>query len=195
MIVIVGGHSRNIGKTTVAASLIAATPEARWTAVKITQHGHSFCGHGAHQCACAQHEGVVAVDEQTVPDGTDSGRLLGAGAARAYFLRTEQGQLAAAMPAIREIIGASANVLFESNSLMHFLRPDLYLVVVDFSVEDMKDSTRLFVNHADAFVRTGGETPRWPGVSPRWFTRKPILEPGSPELIALVKRGLAQPVR
>jgi hypothetical protein len=40
MLIVVGGLARNIGKTSVAAGLIAAIPEAHGTAPKITQIGH-----------------------------------------------------------------------------------------------------------------------------------------------------------
>jgi molybdopterin-guanine dinucleotide biosynthesis protein len=42
-IVVVGGHSRSVGKTSVVANLIARLPERHWTACKITQFGHGFC--------------------------------------------------------------------------------------------------------------------------------------------------------
>jgi molybdopterin-guanine dinucleotide biosynthesis protein len=38
--VVVGGSSRKAGKTTVICEIIAATREARWTAIKITPHEH-----------------------------------------------------------------------------------------------------------------------------------------------------------
>jgi hypothetical protein len=191
MICVVGGHSRNIGKTTVAASLIAATPEARWTAIKLTQHGHAFCTHGAGSgCACSAHSGPFEVSLQNEPNETDSGRFLSAGSERAYWVRCPQGRLAEAMPALRDLIAQSPNTIIESNSILQFLRPDLYLVVVDFSNLDMKDSTRLFLDRADAFIQTGPGTPQWPGVSPRWFQSKPILAPGSPELIKLLRTRL-----
>ncbi len=43
MLVVVGGNSRNIGKTSVAASIIRGTVELGWTALKITQYGHGRC--------------------------------------------------------------------------------------------------------------------------------------------------------
>ena len=43
MIVVVGGHTRNIGKTSLAAGIVAAFPEMHWTAFKITQFGHGVC--------------------------------------------------------------------------------------------------------------------------------------------------------
>ena len=42
-IVVVGGHSRNVGKTSVVAGLIAALPEFHFAAMKITQYGHGIC--------------------------------------------------------------------------------------------------------------------------------------------------------
>ena len=40
MTVVVGGSSRKAGKTTVMCEIIAATREARWTAIKLTPHAH-----------------------------------------------------------------------------------------------------------------------------------------------------------
>ena len=42
-LLVVGGHTRNIGKTALVVDLIRAFPEAAWTAVKITQYGHGVC--------------------------------------------------------------------------------------------------------------------------------------------------------
>ena len=43
-IVVVGGSSRGVGKTALLCGLIAALPEFRWTAVKITTHDHNQPG-------------------------------------------------------------------------------------------------------------------------------------------------------
>jgi len=40
MVVVVGGHSRNIGKTSVICGIIRALPAWNWTAIKITPHAH-----------------------------------------------------------------------------------------------------------------------------------------------------------
>ncbi len=40
MIVVVGGSSRNVGKTGVMCEIISATREAGWTALKISPHDH-----------------------------------------------------------------------------------------------------------------------------------------------------------
>ena len=53
MLVVVGGHSRNIGKTSVTAGLIRKLRDRQWTALKITQYGNSICAKDAcGQCGC-----------------------------------------------------------------------------------------------------------------------------------------------
>ncbi len=176
MLLVVGGHSRNIGKTSVAAGLIRALPQARWTAVKITQFGHGVCAAEGAACDCTIDPAhPYALTEETRPSRTDSGRFLAAGAARSWWLRTAGGELGHAMPALRRILDTSANAILESNRVLQFLAPDLYVVVLDFAVADMKDSTRLYFDRADAFVLIdrGAERPPWGGIPARWLESKP----------------------
>jgi hypothetical protein len=39
-LVVVGGHTRSIGKTQLVCDIIAAFPKTEWIAGKITQYGH-----------------------------------------------------------------------------------------------------------------------------------------------------------
>src|SRR6201996_4556806 len=107
-IIVVGGHSRNIGKTSVVAGLIAALPEFHWTAMKITQYGHGICSANGEVCAGATADHVWAVTEERNRNGeSDSSRFLVSGAVRSLWVRTRQGMLAQAMPRVRkELAGA-----------------------------------------------------------------------------------------
>ncbi len=175
MIVVVGGHSRNIGKTAVMEGVARALPDLNWTAVKITQHGHGICSSHGKSCDCsggADHP--FALSEESSPNLTDSGRYLAAGAARSFWLRTKQGELAEAMPTLRRIIASSANTLMESNTVLNFLRPDAYIFVLDYAVADIKDSARRFLERADALITLNSGLPApWQGVPERWLTSKP----------------------
>jgi hypothetical protein len=178
-IVVVGGHTRNIGKTSVVAGLIAAMPEMRWTAFKITQFGHGMCSANGEPCDCETAEHTLAISEE-LPGGdrtTDSGRYLAAGAARSFWVRTRQGDLSEAMPRIRKEISQAENVVIESNSIMRFLRPDLYLSVLDPETADFKDSAKYFLDRADAVLVAQGELqhPQWKGVSLKLVAGTPIL--------------------
>ena len=75
-----------------------------------------------------------------------------AGAARAWWVRTEQGRLAEAIPAIRRKLAESQNAILESNSILKFLRPDLYLTVLDPATADFKKSAQEFMDRADAII-------------------------------------------
>ena len=140
-LIVIGGHSRSVGKTSVVAGLISALPEYDWTAVKITQYGHGVCSANGEPCDCATGDHSWAISEEKDRNGdSDTSRFLAAGADRVYWVRTEQGRLAEAMPTLRERIKNAQNVILESNSVLKFLRPDLYLTVLDPSTADFKNS-------------------------------------------------------
>jgi molybdopterin-guanine dinucleotide biosynthesis protein len=186
-IVVIGGHSRNVGKTSVVAGLITALPEFAWTAMKITQFGHGVCSVTSEPCDCALNETEHAwsVDEEhsTAAD-TDTSRFKAAGARHVYWVRTKQGQLALAMPRVREILGEARNVIIESNSVMKFVRPELYLPVLDFATEDFKDSAREFLDRADAVILHANDSdPRWTNISLRPIAGKPVFRITPPEYV------------
>lgn len=197
-LVIVGGHSRNVGKTSVVAGLIAAIPERGWTAVKITQYGHGVCSVNGEACGCAVDEHTFALTEERDPSGkSDTSRFLAAGARRALWVRTKQGRLAEAMPDLRRELTSAGNVIIESNSVMKFLRPDLYLTVLDPATADFKESAREFLDLASAVLLHGpAETaPAWRDVSLKPAAGKPCFHIHPPnyvtnELVEFVTRRL-----
>lgn len=191
MLVVVGGHSRNIGKTTAVERIIGGVPEARWWAFKITQLGHGVCSEAGTACGCAtEMTHPFAIDEERHANASDSGRYLAAGAMRSFWVRTAMGELGHALPELRRLFGEASNVVVESNSLLRFVVPDLYLAVVDFGVADWKDSARLFLNRADALVITGDGS-GWDGIPERWL-EKPRLR--MEEISGFVQARLAAAV-
>jgi len=198
-IVVIGGHTRNIGKTSVVTGLIAALPEMHWTAFKITQFGHGMCSANGEPCDCETAEHTIAISEER-PGGdstTDSGRYLAAGAIRSFWVRTRTGDLAEAMPRIRKEIAQAENVVIESNSILRFLRPDLYLSVLDPATADFKESAKYFLDRADAVLVPEGDLkrPEWKGVSLKLVEGTPVLAMRPPayvtdEVIAFVKARL-----
>ncbi len=179
MIVVVGGHSRNIGKTSVVAGIITALPEHPWTAVKITQFGHGVCSADGETCECSTDPDhpYALTRETSSTSGTDTARYLAAGARESLWLRTRNGELGFAMPALRRIIARVPCLILESNSVLQFLRPDLYLVVVDPSTADFKDSSRLYLDRADAFLLPFTveklQASAWPSVATRLLSGRP----------------------
>ncbi|HKF06290.1 MAG TPA: hypothetical protein VKB49_28490 [Candidatus Sulfotelmatobacter sp.] len=184
-LVVIGGHSRSVGKTSVVAGLISALPEFEWTAAKITQYGHGICSANGEACDCATGDHSWAITEERDRHGdSDTSRFLKAGAKRVFWVRTEQGRLAEAMPTFRQRIEGSKNVILESNSILKFLRPDVYLTVLDPSTSDFKASAREFLDRADAVILH--ETPAataWQSVSLKPVTNRPLFRITPPNYV------------
>ena len=163
-VIVVGGHTRSIGKTQLVCDVIHAFPEENWIAGKITQYGHGVCAQNGENCDCAPDEHSYAISwERSTDTGTDSSRFLVAGAKRSFWLRTKQGFLAEGLPLLRgaleEVVGDSNDepppLILESNSVLKFLQPSLYFAVIDPEREDFKDSARVALDRADALVVRG----------------------------------------
>ena len=186
MLIVVGGHSRNIGKTSVVAGIIQALPQWDWTAMKITQFGHGICSASGKDCdCCLASEHPYAIAQERHAGHSDTGRFLAAGARRSYWVRTATGQLASALPAVHEVQANSRNLIVESNSIVEFLTPDLYLVVLDFAQGDFKASSRRFLSRADACVviERGIPAPLWNGVASGSWDGKPSFPVRPPQYV------------
>jgi len=184
-LIVIGGHSRSVGKTSVVAGLISSLREFEWTAVKITQHGHNICSANGEACDCATGDHAWAISEEHDRAGdSDTSRFLVAGAARVFWVRTQQGRLAEAMPALRERVGSAGNVIIESNSVLRFLRPDLYLTVLDPATADFKNSAREFLDRADAVIlHDGTGAAAWREVSLKPVAGVPVFRIRPPEYV------------
>ena len=196
-IVIIGGHSRSVGKTSVVAGLISALHEFNWTAVKITQYGHGICSANGGACDCATADHSWAISEERDRSGdSDTSRFLVAGAVQALWARTEQGRLAEAMPTLRRRLEGARNVIIESNSVLKFLRPDVYLTVLDPSTGDFKNSAREFMDRANAVIlHEAPDGPAWQAVSLKPVSDRPVfrITPPpyvTPEIAAFVRTFL-----
>ena len=192
MVVVVGGHSRNIGKTSVVCGIIRGLPDLNWTAIKITQYGHGVCSHEGEPCECADPIHPVAISEERAASGTDSGRFLAAGARQSYWVRTPSGGLGEAMPRLRRILSQAENAIVESNSLLQFMKPDLCLMVVDGAVADFKPTSRRFLDRAHAVVVTSEAPLAWPEVPSSLYRSKARFYAPAPhyenaELVGTIK--------
>jgi len=213
-VIVVGGHTRSIGKTQLVCDIISAFPKTDWVAGKITQYGHGVCAQNGHDCDCAPDEHICAIEWEALPQsGTDSARFLAAGAKRSFWLRTKQGFLAEGLPLMREALQDtlaasdtgedSPPLIIESNSLLQFMKPSLYFAVIDPAREDFKDSARVALDRADALVLRGSlqdpaAPPPWLKLPVNLLRTKPSVSQGEGEplpepLYVLVERALQSP--
>jgi hypothetical protein len=211
-VIVVGGHTRSIGKTQLVCDIISAFPQANWIAGKITQYGHGVCAQNGNNCDCAPDEHVCAIEWEPHPQsGTDSARFLAAGAKRSFWFRTKQGFLAEGLPLMRDALRQtvletgqdSPPLILESNSLLQFMKPNLYFAVIDPAREDFKDSARVALDRADALVLRGSmdapaAVPSWIKLPANLLRTKPSVsqregEPLPEPLHVLVERALQCP--
>jgi hypothetical protein len=211
-VIVIGGHTRSIGKTQLVCDIISTFPQANWIAGKITQYGHGVCAQNGNNCDCAPDEHICAIEWESHPQsGTDSARFLAAGAKRSFWLRTKQGFLAEGLPLMRDALKQalsgsevdSPSLILESNSLMQFLKPSLYFAVVDPAREDFKDSARVALDRADALVLRGSmddpsAVPSWIKLPTNLLRTKPSVSQREGEALpeplhVLIERALQAP--
>jgi hypothetical protein len=112
---------------------------------------------------------------------------------------TEQGHLAEAMPRIRKILATTQNAIIESNSILRFLKPDLYLTVLDPAIRDFKASAQTYLDRADAVLLHSAEASKgsaWERVSLKPVIDRPTFEihpPNyvTPEVVEFVRARLS----
>jgi hypothetical protein len=201
-ILVIGGNSRKVGKTSVVAGLIAALPGFHWTAFKITEHRHGVRSAHGKTCDCASADHSWAVSEEKDRSGkSDTSRFLVAGAEHSWWVRTDPGHLEEAMPRIRDIIASAQYAIIESNSILRFLKPNLYLAVLDPQTPDFKASAQTFLDRADAVLLHMVEN--FKGTAWKHLSLKPAIDrpmfaihPPSyvtPEIVDFVRARLALP--
>jgi len=197
-VVVVGGHSRKIGKTSVMVGIIRGLNSLAWTAVKITHAAHGICSRDGDPSDCPRSAPAFVLTEEENRRGRgDTCRFLAAGAQRSLWLRVRQGQLAQALPSLFEALHSDDHVIIESNSILSFLKPAVYVVVLDSSRRDFKTSARQFLEQADALVPVG---PRlnlrtWPDLNPQILASKRVFpvsarDHWNPELCQFVRQRL-----
>jgi hypothetical protein len=96
------------------------------------------------------------------------------------------------MPRIQKEISLAKNVILESNSIVNFLAPDLYITVLDPTNRDFKTSALRHLEKADAIVWSNhapNANNEWPQAAKEIARNKPqfYIEPPTYASTALVQ--------
>lgn len=182
-LLVVGGQARKVGKSSLVVDIIAAFPNRNWTAVKITPYADTGCPVNGPSCDCSPEAHPFAIREETERVGkSDSSRFLAAGAGRALWLQTKEGRINDALPALASELASSSHGIIESDALVKFWKPSLFLMVLDPANPDFKKSARDNLNRADAFVFRSPFVPFEAGAISPMISKAPkfLQEIGSP---------------
>jgi hypothetical protein len=155
-LVVVGGQARKVGKTSVVAGLVRGLNSFAWTAVKISHHGGDTDWQDTQSADDLPVHLDFMLSEEKDPNGhDDTSRYLTAGARRALWMRARGGRLAQALPGLLKALEGDEHVIMESNSILAFLKPAVFLFVIDERRQELKASARQFLPRADALVSVG----------------------------------------
>jgi len=181
------------------AGLVRGLNSLAWTAVKISHHGSDADSQDRPSADDLPAHLDFSWSEEKDPHGHhDTSRYLAAGARRALWMRARGGTLAQALPGLLKALEGDDHVIIESNSILAFLKPAVFLFVIDESRRDLKASARQFLPRADALVTVGPELKGrvWPGMSFPMVEDKPVFpvsagEWSNPALSRFVRERLA----
>ncbi len=150
--IIVGGTGRNIGKTTLSEKLIEKfSVNVPVTAVKLANikpETRFFHGHDV-----STDTNKIFIEKETHRDGyKDSMRFLKAGATTSWFIQTEDAFLQETITQILNLLKNDAWIICESNSLMNFIKPALFLMIKGESGKTVKNNISYLFQKADKIL-------------------------------------------
>ncbi len=180
--IVVGGHSRNVGKTSVAVGLIRAFNKYPWTAIKITSHWHG----GTSASSGGERKDVCDIYEEVNCDGTsDTSRYLAAGASRALWVRLLDGTSKESFQPLLPILQSCPFAMIESNRIVNVIQPDLFIMVLRYDVGEFKDSARRILKkaHAAVVVHSNSAHPLWEGMALESLPAIPLFTTADPQVL------------
>jgi hypothetical protein len=156
-LVSISGACSRSGKTAAAVSLLAAAPRGA-AAVKFTTTDEVFerCPRGTPCLVCDIDVPFRIIEDPAVlsEPGTDTARLLAAGAARVVWVIAKPSAVGLAWAAARARIAAHPVVVMEGSTIVPVARPDREVFVAHpwLSPERWKATSRTCVSRADLVV-------------------------------------------
>lgn len=148
-LLIIGGSSRNVGKTTLALSLVKKyAGSEKITGLKVTSiRPNEEIFHGSHDNLPVKKYQVI---EETINTSKkDTAKMLKAGADKVFYIETTDEHLASAF---REFLAQNPNtgpIICESRSLRNIVKPGLFVLLKHYDPDNIKPGFAIFEALAD----------------------------------------------
>jgi hypothetical protein len=152
-ILLVSGSGRNVGKTNFIREVIAQNADQKLIAVKITPHFHEPT-QGLVPIAITGNFRVY--QETDLNAEKDSSLFLRAGAAKVFYIQTNDIDLEEAFSIILKQVKPDQPIVTESAALRKYISPGLY-VFIQKEQEEVKSSALEMRKLADVIVYSDGE--------------------------------------
>ncbi len=157
-LLVVGGATRNVGKTTFVVNIIKKfSPKFSVVALKIkTLRTNDTFFHGKDRNPLKENE-PYRITEETHEGNEDTERMFSAGAERVFKIKAKVDYLHTAFLDFSERIKGNSLIVCESNSLFEFVKPDLFLFIKMKDSDTMKPSAKKLYKLADKVILSDGK--------------------------------------
>lgn len=156
-LLIIGGASRNVGKTTFTCKVIrrfASDYPIIGLKIKTVYDGDSFF-HGKDNNPLTSEFRLI--EEFSKESDEDTGKMLKAGAKRVFKLKVKSESIHKAFNELKNQLLENILIICESNSLRKVIEPDLFLLIKPENGENMKSSAKEVEELADKIIFTDGK--------------------------------------
>jgi len=184
---IIGAAARKTGKTAFACRVIGnLAPRVAVIGIKITPaHEDEPCpkdGDGGGECR--EFDGPFRITEAASPSSaTDTGRMLQAGASRAFWLQVRREHLREAVETLFAGIPEGACIVAEGNSVRTVLEPGLFVLLREKANPETKPSFREALPQADRVGLFDGREWDFPPEDCRFFDGRWFIRPRASAVI------------
>jgi chloramphenicol 3-O-phosphotransferase len=175
-IIIVSGHARKVGKTSVVAGLIKAFSEYPWIALKVSTHWHS---------KSSSMEDLEIYEERNSGQESDSSRFLAAGAQRSFWVQIQECRVESIMPQLQPILQSSPFVIIEGNNILAHVSADIHVMVVNCNLAEIKESARRLLDRLDVLlvINSKSSLPSWKDVLVNTAKGISLFETQDPQIL------------
>jgi len=158
-ILLVGGSTRNVGKTTLTTNIIKQFCQSNnlvGIKIKSIYPNDSFF-HGKDRNPLQESEKYRITEEKSKSNIEDTNKMLLAGAKKVFKIKTRVEYLNEAYNEIKNIIPENYLWIVESNSLRDFVIPSVFLLIKHKNKNEIKPSAQKLQAFADTIILTDGE--------------------------------------
>lgn len=129
-LIIIGGSSRNVGKTSLCLDLISRyAPDLEITGLKISAiKPDDTIHHGTHEIVLKDRNFRI-FEEQQNESNKDTARMLKAGAKRAFYIEATEEHMPEAFAGFRKKYKTNGPIISESRSLRNLAIPSLFILI------------------------------------------------------------------
>ncbi len=158
-LLIVGGATRNVGKTKFIENILKKFGSKRKiVSLKIkTIYPDDTFFHGKDENPLKEDEKCRIREIKITDNNQDAERMLRAGAYKVFYIKSEIKFLDRAFNEFMKMIDNDSLIICESNSLRFIIKPEIYLFLKMNNTDEMKPSAEKLISLADKVILSDGQ--------------------------------------